>query len=138
VIAYRIQDGKVRVLLMTSRDTGRWIIPKGNIKPGVTPRRAAEQEAYEMVRLSKSRRSYECSAGLAQRAVDCLSKHRYRFAVSAATPLDEVGGAFSRPAEVNPPNRSRLPSEVKYASSGAHATRSTTTPQTAPVTPTIS
>jgi 8-oxo-dGTP pyrophosphatase MutT (NUDIX family) len=47
VIAYRIQDGKVRVLLMTSRDTGRWIIPKGNIKPGVTPRRAAEQEAYE-------------------------------------------------------------------------------------------
>ena len=41
VIAYRIQDGKVRVLLMTSRDTGRWIIPRGNIKPGVTPRRAA-------------------------------------------------------------------------------------------------
>jgi hypothetical protein len=35
VIAYRIQDGKVRVLLMTSRDTGRWIIPRGNIKPGV-------------------------------------------------------------------------------------------------------
>ena len=47
VIAYRIQDGKVRVLLMTSRDTARWIIPKGNIKSGVTPRRAAEQEAYE-------------------------------------------------------------------------------------------
>jgi 8-oxo-dGTP pyrophosphatase MutT (NUDIX family) len=47
VIAYRIQDGRVRVLLMTSRDTGRWIIPKGNIKPGVTPWRAAEQEAYE-------------------------------------------------------------------------------------------
>ena len=47
VIAYRIQDGKVRVLLMTSRDTGRWLIPKGNIKPGLKPRRAAEQEAYE-------------------------------------------------------------------------------------------
>ena len=47
VIAYRIQDGKVRVLLVTSRDTGRWIIPRGNIKPGVTPCRAAEQEAYE-------------------------------------------------------------------------------------------
>jgi predicted NUDIX family NTP pyrophosphohydrolase len=31
VIAYRILDGKVQVLLMTSRDTGRWIIPKGNI-----------------------------------------------------------------------------------------------------------
>jgi 8-oxo-dGTP pyrophosphatase MutT (NUDIX family) len=47
VIAYRIHDGKVRVLLMTSRDTGRWIIPRGNIEPGVTPCRAAEQEAYE-------------------------------------------------------------------------------------------
>ena len=29
VIAYRILDGKVQVLLMTSRDTGRWIIPRG-------------------------------------------------------------------------------------------------------------
>jgi 8-oxo-dGTP pyrophosphatase MutT (NUDIX family) len=47
VIAYRIRDGKVRVLLMTSCDTGRGIIPKGNIQPGVTPFRAAEQEAYE-------------------------------------------------------------------------------------------
>jgi 8-oxo-dGTP pyrophosphatase MutT (NUDIX family) len=47
VIAYRIRDGEVRVLLMTSRDTGRWIIPKGNIKAGVTPCKAAEKEAYE-------------------------------------------------------------------------------------------
>ena len=47
VIAYRIQDGKVRVLLMTSRDTGRWIIPKGNIKPGATPCEVALKEAYE-------------------------------------------------------------------------------------------
>ena len=47
VIAYRILAGKVQVLLMTSRDTGRWIIPKGNIKAGVTPCKAAENEAYE-------------------------------------------------------------------------------------------
>jgi uncharacterized protein len=47
VIAYRVQDGKLRVLLMMSRDTGRWIIPKGNIKPGVAPCKAAEKEAYE-------------------------------------------------------------------------------------------
>src|SRR5271163_3796761 len=32
---------------MTSRDTGRWIIPKGNIKAGETPCKAAEKEAYE-------------------------------------------------------------------------------------------
>ena len=47
VIAYRIRHGKVQILLMTSRDTGRWIIPKGNIKPGTTPSKAAEQEAFE-------------------------------------------------------------------------------------------
>ena len=32
---------------MTSRDTGRWIIPKGNVRPGLTPSRAAEKEAFE-------------------------------------------------------------------------------------------
>ena len=47
VIAYRIRRGKVQVLLMTSRDTGRWIIPKGNIKPDTTPSKAAAQEAFE-------------------------------------------------------------------------------------------
>jgi 8-oxo-dGTP pyrophosphatase MutT (NUDIX family) len=47
VIAYRIHDGKVQVLLMTSRDTGRWIIPKGNINGSATPAKAAEKEAYE-------------------------------------------------------------------------------------------
>ena len=47
VIAYRVLDGKVQVLLMTSRDTGRWIIPKGNINGRSTPSKAAEKEAYE-------------------------------------------------------------------------------------------
>lgn len=37
----------MQVLLITSRDTGRWIIPKGNISVGVSPSRAAETEAYE-------------------------------------------------------------------------------------------
>jgi len=46
-IAYRILDGKIQVLLMTSRDTGRWIIPKGNIDAGATPAKTAEKEAYE-------------------------------------------------------------------------------------------
>ena len=47
VIAYRIRRGEVQVLLMTSRDTGRWIIPKGNVKPGSSPSKAAAQEAFE-------------------------------------------------------------------------------------------
>src|SRR4029077_5802789 len=43
VIAYRVLDGKVQVLLMTSRDTGRWIIPKGNINGRSIPSKAAEK-----------------------------------------------------------------------------------------------
>jgi 8-oxo-dGTP pyrophosphatase MutT (NUDIX family) len=55
VIAYRDNHGKIEVLLITSRDTGRWIIPKGNIGGRTTPAKAAEKEAYEeALRLSRS------------------------------------------------------------------------------------
>ena len=47
VIAYRVEHGEIQVLLITSRDTGRWIIPKGNIDAAVPPCKAAELEAYE-------------------------------------------------------------------------------------------
>lgn len=47
VIAYRVDHGQVEVLLITSRDTGRWIIPKGNINTDTAPCKAAEIEAYE-------------------------------------------------------------------------------------------
>jgi predicted phosphate transport protein (TIGR00153 family) len=37
----------VRVMLVTSRDSGRWVIPKGNIGTGHAPHNAAAQEAQE-------------------------------------------------------------------------------------------
>jgi 8-oxo-dGTP pyrophosphatase MutT (NUDIX family) len=40
-------DGQVEVLLITSRDTGRWILPKGWPMLGRKAHRAAEREAYE-------------------------------------------------------------------------------------------
>ena len=46
-IPYSVVDGELRVLLVTSRDTGRWLIPKGNIDHGLTPSQAAAKEAYE-------------------------------------------------------------------------------------------
>lgn len=39
-------DG-VEILLITSKDTGRWVLPKGNIDKGEKPWRAAEREAEE-------------------------------------------------------------------------------------------
>ncbi|MFC3580961.1 DUF47 family protein [Sphingomonas hylomeconis] len=40
-------DATVRVMLVTSRGTGRWVIPKGNIDAGMAPHAAAAGEAEE-------------------------------------------------------------------------------------------
>ncbi|MDF0600951.1 NUDIX hydrolase [Psychromarinibacter sp. C21-152] len=39
--------GRVRVLMVTSRDTGRWVVPKGWTMDGKKPWAAAEIEALE-------------------------------------------------------------------------------------------
>ena len=47
---YRIDGpGKddVSILLVTSRDTKRWVLPKGNLMFGIAPHRAAAREAEE-------------------------------------------------------------------------------------------
>jgi 8-oxo-dGTP pyrophosphatase MutT (NUDIX family) len=46
-IPYAVVDGQLRVLLVTSRGSGQWLIPKGNIDSGLTPAQAAAKEAYE-------------------------------------------------------------------------------------------
>jgi 8-oxo-dGTP pyrophosphatase MutT (NUDIX family) len=40
-------DGRVEVLLITSRETRRWVTPKGGRMPGKTDAEAAAQEAWE-------------------------------------------------------------------------------------------
>jgi 8-oxo-dGTP pyrophosphatase MutT (NUDIX family) len=46
-LCWREADAGLEVLLITSRDTGRWIIPKGWPIPGLAPEAAAAQEAWE-------------------------------------------------------------------------------------------
>ena len=46
-LCYRMQDEKLQILLVTSRGTGRWILPKGWPVDGATPAEAALQEAWE-------------------------------------------------------------------------------------------
>jgi len=46
-LCYRIRQDKVQVLLVTSRTTKRWILPKGWPIDGATPANAAAQEAWE-------------------------------------------------------------------------------------------
>lgn len=46
-IPWRIHDGRVEFLLITSRRTKRWILPKGWPMHDATPAEAAATEAYE-------------------------------------------------------------------------------------------
>ncbi len=46
-LCYRMRDGKPEILLVTSRGSGRWIIPKGWPMPGRTPADMVLREAWE-------------------------------------------------------------------------------------------
>jgi 8-oxo-dGTP pyrophosphatase MutT (NUDIX family) len=46
-LCYRVKRGKLKVLLITSRRTRRWIVPKGWPMEGRTPSQTAIQEAWE-------------------------------------------------------------------------------------------
>lgn len=46
-LPYRIIDGHPEVLLVTSRETKRWILPKGQPERKLSPHQVAEAEAYE-------------------------------------------------------------------------------------------
>jgi 8-oxo-dGTP pyrophosphatase MutT (NUDIX family) len=43
----RDEAGRMQVMLVTSRGTGRWVLPKGWPMKGRKPHRAAEREAFE-------------------------------------------------------------------------------------------
>ncbi|WP_237361717.1 NUDIX hydrolase [Rhizobium gallicum] len=43
----RDRKGQIRVLLVGSRRSGRWGLPKGHIEPGENSRAAAQREAFE-------------------------------------------------------------------------------------------
>lgn len=46
-IPFRLKDGGVEVMLLTSRETKRWVVPKGWPMKSRKPHAAAAREAYE-------------------------------------------------------------------------------------------
>jgi 8-oxo-dGTP pyrophosphatase MutT (NUDIX family) len=46
-LCWRVKRGKLEVLLITSRDTGRWVLPKGWPMEGRDPHDAAAVEAWQ-------------------------------------------------------------------------------------------
>jgi 8-oxo-dGTP pyrophosphatase MutT (NUDIX family) len=46
-LPFRIESGPLQILLITSRETRRWVIPKGWPIRGLRPREVAAREAFE-------------------------------------------------------------------------------------------
>ncbi len=46
-LCYRVIENRVEVLMITTRRSGRWIVPKGWPMDGMTPAECAAQEAWE-------------------------------------------------------------------------------------------
>ncbi len=46
-LCYRLRGGRPEVLLITTRRSQRWIIPKGWLIDGLSPSQSAEREAWE-------------------------------------------------------------------------------------------
>ncbi|QSJ18630.1 NUDIX hydrolase [Nostoc sp. UHCC 0702] len=47
VIPYRVNNGKIEILLITTRDRQNWVIPKGGIVNGMSAADSAAKEAWE-------------------------------------------------------------------------------------------
>ena len=47
VIPWRTADGRIDILLISSRAQHHWVIPKGVIELGLSPNESAAKEAYE-------------------------------------------------------------------------------------------
>lgn len=47
VIPFRFEQDKLNVMLITSRNRKRWIIPKGIIERDITPAESGQREAFE-------------------------------------------------------------------------------------------
>jgi|SRR6056297_1158170 len=47
VIPYLREEGKARVMLITTQKKKKWTLPKGIIEPGLSPPKSAAREAYE-------------------------------------------------------------------------------------------
>ena len=47
VLPYRILEGRVEILLVSSRRKKRWVLPKGVVEPGLSAVDSAVKEAWE-------------------------------------------------------------------------------------------
>jgi len=47
VVPYVLDDGELKIVLITSLKSKKWIVPKGVVEKGMTPQESAAKEAFE-------------------------------------------------------------------------------------------
>ncbi len=81
-LCYKVVDGETRVLLVTSRRSGRWIVPKGWPVHQMRPAAAAMKEAYE-------------EAGVEGKVIDfCLGLYSYQKTLEEDEDLPCIAAIF--------------------------------------------
>ncbi|MEM8592359.1 MAG: NUDIX hydrolase [Pseudomonadota bacterium] len=81
-LPFRVVDGNVQILLVTSRRTKRWILPKGWPEDGMTPGECAAREAWE-------------EGGVEGKGYDiCLGVYSFEKFVKGAPDLPVMGLVF--------------------------------------------
>lgn len=69
-LPWRVRDGEVEVCLVTSRGTGRWILPKGWPEKKLSHAKAAEIEAWEEAGLRGKAENTACGSFVASKGVE--------------------------------------------------------------------
>lgn len=67
VIPYRLNNGKLEILLVTSIRKKNWIVPKGYIEFNLTPFESAKKEAYEEAGVVGSNETIEVGQFIAEK-----------------------------------------------------------------------
>lgn len=69
-LPWRVRDGEVEICMVTSRGTGRWILPKGWPEKKLTHAEAAAREAFEEAGLRGEAQPRACGSFMAAKGVE--------------------------------------------------------------------
>ena len=87
-----MEGDRVSVMLITSRETHRWVVPKGHPMRGMEPHEAAAQEAWEEAGL----RGFPCAVPIGRYRY--VKRRRVRGDRPGRARLCPLPGAAARPA----------------------------------------
>ena len=109
-LCWRLHKGRVQVLLVTSRDTGRWVLPKGWPMAGKTAEAAKAADAIKAVAypasLAELKGDLAMLSGKSDAAADFYRLALQQLSADAGSrgliemKLTDAGGSADKPKEI--------------------------------------